>query len=67
LLGSRKGRCETVLDPAITRALMQRRLTGVIAGIRSEGEAAEMLGGVDWILTQEETTVIRDALIDLGL
>jgi hypothetical protein len=46
---------------------MQRRLTGVIAGIRSEGEAAEMLGGVDWILTQEETTVIRDALIDLGL
>lgn len=46
---------------------MQRRLTGVIAGIRSEREAAEMLGGVDWILTQEETTVIRDALIDLGL
>jgi hypothetical protein len=39
-------------------------LTGAIIGIRNEQEAMEMIGGVNWELTEQELGAVEDALAD---
>jgi aryl-alcohol dehydrogenase-like predicted oxidoreductase len=53
-----------ILDLAIAWTLMRPGLTGAIVGIRSEQEAAEMLGTVGWTLTEKEMLAIDNALAD---
>ncbi len=49
-------------DLAIAWVLRQPALTGAIMGIRSEREAQEMAGGVNWKLTGQEIQAIEQAL-----
>jgi len=49
-------------DLAIAWVLRQPALTGAIIGIRSEREALEMAGGVNWKLTGQEIQAIEQAL-----
>ncbi len=49
-------------DLAIAWVLRQPALTGAIMGIRSEREALEMTGGVNWKLTGQEIQAIEQAL-----
>ena len=51
-----------MVDLAIAWVLRQPALTGAIMGIRSEQEAREMAGGIDWKLTDQETQAIEQAL-----
>jgi aryl-alcohol dehydrogenase-like predicted oxidoreductase len=49
-------------DLAIAWVLRQTALTGAIIGIRNEQEAAEMVGGLNWQLTDQEIQTIEQAL-----
>jgi len=49
-------------DLAIAWVLRDPALTGAIIGIRSEHEALEMAGGVNWKLTGQEIQAIEQAL-----
>ncbi len=49
-------------DLAIAWVLRQVALTGAIIGIRNEQEAAEMLGGLNWQLTDQEIQTIEQVL-----
>jgi aryl-alcohol dehydrogenase-like predicted oxidoreductase len=51
-----------MVDLAIAWVLRQPALTGAIMGIRSEQEAREMAGGIDWKLTDQEIQAIEQAL-----
>ena len=51
-----------MVDLAIAWVLRQPALTGAIMGIRSEQEAREMAGGLDWKLTDQELQAIEQAL-----
>src|SRR2546423_6865035 len=53
---------KNMVDLAIAWVLRQPALTGAIMGIRSEQEAREMAGGINWKLTDQETQVIEQAL-----
>ena len=52
----------TMVNAVIAWELMHPALTGAIVGVRSENEAREMMGGVDWKLTPDEMRVIEDAI-----
>jgi aryl-alcohol dehydrogenase-like predicted oxidoreductase len=51
-----------MVDLAIAWLLRQPALTGAIMGIRSEQEAREMAGGLNWKLTDQESQAIEQAL-----
>ena len=51
-----------LIDLAIAWVLRNPGLTGAIIGIRNEQEAREMLGGVDWRLTDREIQAVEEAL-----
>jgi aryl-alcohol dehydrogenase-like predicted oxidoreductase len=51
-----------LIDLAIAWVLRDPALTGAIIGIRNEQEAMEMVGGVDWELTEQELRAVEDAL-----
>ena len=51
-----------LVDLAIAWVLRLPALTGAIIGIRSEQEAMEMAGGVDWKFTDQEVRAIEQAL-----
>jgi aryl-alcohol dehydrogenase-like predicted oxidoreductase len=53
---------KNMVDLAIAWLLRQPALTGAIMGIRSEQEAREMAGGLDWELTGQELEAIEQAL-----
>lgn len=53
---------KTMADLAIAWVLRQPALTGAIIGIRTEQEAAQMAGGLDWTLTDQETQAIAQVL-----
>jgi aryl-alcohol dehydrogenase-like predicted oxidoreductase len=55
-----------LIDLAIAWVLRNPALTGAIIGIRNEQEALEMMGGVDWELTEQEVQAIEDALAVWG-
>jgi len=55
---------KTLVDVAIAWVLRHAAVTGAIVGIRSEREAAAMLGGTDWTLTPAEQDSIARALAD---
>jgi aryl-alcohol dehydrogenase-like predicted oxidoreductase len=52
---------KTMLDAVIAWELSHKALTGAIVGIRSETEAREMVGGLDWTPTDEELQTIEEA------
>ena len=51
-----------LIDLAIAWVLRDPGLTGAIIGIRNEQEAREMVGGVDWRLTDREIQAVEEAL-----
>jgi aryl-alcohol dehydrogenase-like predicted oxidoreductase len=51
-----------LIDLAIAWVLRDPGLTGAIIGIRNEQEAREMVGGVDWKLTEQEIQAVEEAL-----
>src|SRR5712691_7314196 len=51
-----------MVDLAIAWVLRQPAVTGAIIGIRSEQEAVEMSGSVNWKLTEQEIQAIEQAL-----
>jgi aryl-alcohol dehydrogenase-like predicted oxidoreductase len=57
-----QGHHKKMADLAIAWVLRQTALTGAIIGIRNEQEAAEMMGGLDWQLTDQEIQAIEQAL-----
>ena len=57
-----QGHHKKMVDLAIAWVLRQPALTGAIIGIRSEQEAREMAGGLDWKLTDQELQAIEQAL-----
>jgi aryl-alcohol dehydrogenase-like predicted oxidoreductase len=52
----------TMVDAVIAWELMHPALTGAIIGVRSENEAREMIGGINWSLTSGEMGLIEDEL-----
>ncbi|HYK85646.1 MAG TPA: aldo/keto reductase [Ktedonobacteraceae bacterium] len=48
---------KTMVDLAIAWLLRQPALTGAIMGIRSEQDALTMMGGLNWVLADEEIEV----------
>jgi len=52
----------TMVHAVIAWELMHLALTAAIIGVRSENEAREMIGGVDWKLTPDDMNMIDDAL-----
>jgi len=55
-------RHKKMMDLAIAWVLRQPAVIGAIIGIRSEQEATEMAGGVNWKLTEQEMQAIEQAL-----
>ena len=53
---------KTMADLAIAWVLRQPALTAAIIGIRSQHEAAQMAGGLDWKLTDRELAAVDSAL-----
>jgi len=51
-----------MVDLVIAWVLRHPAMTGAIIGIRNEQEAAEMVGGLDWQLTEKEIQAIEQAL-----
>ena len=51
-----------MVDLVIAWVLRHPAVTGAIIGIRNEQEAAEMVGGLDWQLTEQEIQAIEQAL-----
>src|SRR5712692_1292295 len=51
-----------LVDLALAWVLRQPAVTGAIVGIRSEREAMEMAGGINWKLTEPEIQAIEHAL-----
>ncbi len=47
-----------LVDLALAWVLRQPAVTGAIVGIRSEREAMEMAGGINWKLTEPEIQAI---------
>lgn len=52
----------TMVNAVVAWELMHPALTGAIIGVRSQNEAGEMIGGVNWKLTPDEMRVIEDAI-----
>jgi aryl-alcohol dehydrogenase-like predicted oxidoreductase len=52
----------TMVNAVIAWELMHPTLTGAIIGVRSEDEAREMTGGVNWKLTRDEMSAIENTL-----
>jgi len=50
-----------MVDAVIAWELSHQALTGAIIGVRSETEAREMIGGLDWTLTPRDTEIIEEA------
>lgn len=59
-----RGRGKRLEDLAIAWVLNQPGMTGAIIGARNQREAERMAGGVDWVLSMEESTAIEAALAD---
>ncbi len=57
-----RGHNRTLRELAIAWILRQTAVTGAIIGIRSAGEAKQMLSGCDWIFTDQEIAAIEQAL-----
>lgn len=55
-----------MVDLALNWVLRNGAVTGAIVGIRSEKEAREMTGALDWQLTPEEIKTIEAALAEYG-
>ncbi len=55
-------RHKKMVDLAIAWVLRHQAVTGAIIGIRNEQEAVEMVGGLDWQLTEQEIQAIEQAL-----
>jgi len=51
-----------MVDLVIAWVLRHPAVTGAIIGIRNEQEAVEMVGGLDWQLTEQEIQAIEQAL-----
>jgi aryl-alcohol dehydrogenase-like predicted oxidoreductase len=59
-------RGKTLVDLALAWLLTRPGVTAAIVGIRSTREAAAMLGSLDWQLTDEELTLIQQAIAGWG-
>ncbi len=57
-----RGHHKKLVDLALAWVLRQPAVTGAIVGIRSEQEAMEMAGSINWKLTEPEIQAIEHAL-----